>query len=86
MRRIREAARLELGEEQARTLREVADALIFAAGADEASRSALATARAVLLAMRSTNLHDQQWIDQLADDLEDCGPTAHRMRKWTVTH
>jgi hypothetical protein len=84
MRLLREAEPPQLSEEQTRTLREAADALIFATAPDEASRAALASARAVLVAVRNTNPLHHQWIDQLADDLEDCGPTTHRARQWTL--
>lgn len=84
MRRLREAEPRELSEEQTRTLREAADDLIFGTAPGEANRLALASARAVLMAVRNTNPLHPQWIDQLADDLEACGPTTHGARQWTV--
>jgi hypothetical protein len=84
MRLLREAGAPQLSAAQTRTLREVADALIFATTADEASRAALASARAVLMAMRSTNPPCHQWLDQVADDLESCGPTTHWAQQWIL--
>jgi hypothetical protein len=53
-------------------VRDAADTLVLAGAHDRAVRIALATARAVLLRARTSDC--DQWIEQLADDLEDAGP------------
>lgn len=54
------------------TVRDAADTLVLAAAHDHIAQMALATARAVLLRLRASDC--DQWIEQLADDLEDAGP------------
>ena len=65
-------ARLTLGEEQ--QLRELADTLLFAVEFDDEVRRALASARAVLVAL-PVDVQDA-WVDDLASNLEDCGPRS----------
>ena len=53
-------------------LRDAADTLVLAAVHDDATRSASAIAGAVLLKVQTSD--NDQWIEQLATDLEDAGP------------
>jgi hypothetical protein len=71
---LRDAPRGAIAPEQQRALREAADELVFAEAYDESVRRALAEARRVLTALRRPE-HDP-WVDQLATDLEGCGPFA----------
>ena len=73
VRGLRTFAALErmTAEERGR-LRDAADTLVLADFWDEATRVALASARAVLLRARTSDC--EPWIEQLAADLEDAGP------------
>jgi hypothetical protein len=64
--------------DQRETVREAADSLVLAQVHDHAARMALATARGVLLRVRTRDC--DQWIEQLTDDLEDAGPAARLAR------
>lgn len=72
IRALRSSDRRDLAPAHQELLREAADTLLFAPRPDEETRLALARARAVLLAIRASRF--DPWLDQLADDLEDCGP------------
>ena len=72
-RALESSATLErMTADQRDALRDAVDTLVLAQVYDDAARTALATARAVLLRARTSDR--DQWIEQLDADLEDAGP------------
>jgi hypothetical protein len=75
MRALESSAALErMTADQREALRDAADTLVLAQVHDNAARTALTTARAVLLSARTSDR--DQWIEQRDADLEDTGPAS----------
>jgi hypothetical protein len=63
-----------MSTQQRDALRDAADTLVLATVYDDATQEALAAARALLLRARTSDC--DQWVEQLATDLQDAGPVS----------
>ena len=74
------AALLVLTDDERQLLRDASDTLVLARGFDDDARTARADAHTVLLNVPVDEL--APWLEQLAHDLEDAGPTPSPAGTW----